>query len=196
MTEKKQKSGCATAFFWFIGIIIFIFFVMFLLPDSNNNTDNANDSSELEASYNSLPFKKIPAAIKQVALSAINNNAGIDGNIQIIEVDHKFSVIVAFEGNQNILTNSQTRFSIKQVMSAVYYHVFKDFPSVRHIYIEARYPALDAYGNNINPVVYATYINGEVRKRINWEQDKFTLEVNIIPHLWTVATDFPQFMYS
>jgi hypothetical protein len=48
-------------------------------------------------------------------------------------------------------------------------------------------PLTDQYGNTSDGVVYKSVLRKDVASKINYNEEKAVLELNIIPKLWTTT---------
>jgi hypothetical protein len=58
---------------------------------------------------------------------------------------------------------------------------------VRQASVAAYMPLTDQYGNTSDGVVYKSVLRKDVASKINYNEEKAVLELNIIPKLWTTT---------
>jgi hypothetical protein len=93
---------------------------------------------------------------------------------------------VDFNMDQN-LTMGLTRDGLKMEMSQVYTALFHGSRvHVQSAAVTAWGPLQDQYGNVRYEPVYGTTLTRDVADQINWDADSATLQLQIIPGLWTV----------
>jgi hypothetical protein len=171
------------------GIPIILFFVLFGL------TSSAPARQPVSASLSEQD--KIKQSITAVLVGETNNGKE---KIKSIEVNPDppsqktasptYSVNVEFNANDN-LTNNFTRGGIESKMSDIYQAIYANYKDVSSTQVAAYLDVTDQYGNTKNSVVYTTLLDHHVGEKINWSADKASLELQIVPALWTSVLEMP-----
>ena len=93
--------------------------------------------------------------------------------------------------DDNFITGKTTGQGIEMKMADVYKAIYSTYTNVNVVHIKAYLDITDKYGNVQNSMVYYTALNKETGQRINWNTDSATLELQIVPGLWTKVLEFP-----
>jgi hypothetical protein len=137
------------------------------------------------------PVSQIKATVGNV-LQGQTNESG-ESKIRNIDVEPDLAVkgawdvTVDFNGDNNI-TNGMTENGIEIQMSDIYIALYTSNQKIEIATVTAYLPVTDKYGNTSDGIVYRSTLDIDDASKINWNADKSTLELQILPGVW--STDF------
>lgn len=102
--------------------------------------------------------------------------------------DGKYVAVVTINGSDN-LSEDLIKKGIWVDMAGIYVALYKGHSDIQEATIIANFPMADKYGNNSDEVVLKTSLSTEEAKKVNWSSDKVTLELQILPNVWTTQTN-------
>lgn len=169
--------------------------------DAKNKADAdaqaaADAAKQKAADANAIP-QNPPASpseqdqIKQIVsklLSGKNDN-GEDyvRNIDVIEQDGGgWGVMTEYNAGQVISMDSK-KGDIETKMADIYTALYTSGKDIRTASVAAYLPSQDKYGNTGDKMVYKTMLFKAEADKVNWKADKDTLELVILPKVWTTT---------
>jgi hypothetical protein len=110
------------------------------------------------------------------------------------DTDGTYDVLVEFNADNNF-TNSMAKNGIEIEMSDVYIALYTSEigKKIEIVDVKAYLPLTDKYGNTQDGVVYGSVLDGSDAAQINWSEDKATLELQVLPGVWTTTIVNPSF---
>jgi len=102
------------------------------------------------------------------------------------QVEGGWGVFVEFNANDNLTTNL-TKQGIEMDMSDIYTALYTSGLDVRSASAAGYLSLADKYGNTSDVMVFKSILKSDVASKVNWHSDKATLELQILPGLWTTT---------
>lgn len=103
-----------------------------------------------------------------------------------------WNIEVGFNADDN-LSMSLIKTGIERQMSKLYIALFNSDKDIRTVSISAYFSLEDQYGNVNDRVVYASTLNNEEARKVNWNANITSLELSILPRVWTTTMLHPEF---
>jgi hypothetical protein len=135
-----------------------------------------------------------PSQIKAIVTNVLQGQTNESGENKLrsitvaTDTDDSYDVLVEFNANNNF-TNSMAKNGIEIEMSDVYIALYTSAiaQKIKIVDVKAYLPLTDKYGNTQDGVVYGSVLDGSDAAQINWSVDKATLELQILPGVWTTT---------
>ena len=101
--------------------------------------------------------------------------------------DGGYGVFVQYNASDNLST-SMIKQGIEKTMSDIYIALYHEgSQDVRQASVAAYFPMADEQGNTSDTVVYKSVLRKEDTAKINFDTNKATLELDIIPGTWSTT---------
>lgn len=100
--------------------------------------------------------------------------------------ENQFTVFVAINGDE-LVTKESIKNSLYIDNSDIYIALYKNRQDIREASIVSYVVTVDKYGNESDTVVLKTSLNSIEAKKVNWNQDKSLLELEILPSVWNTV---------
>ncbi|NCQ56027.1 hypothetical protein COT86_00650 [Candidatus Collierbacteria bacterium CG10_big_fil_rev_8_21_14_0_10_43_36] len=117
-------------------------------------------------------------------------------NLKKVEVSEGegggWNVTVEFNANDNFSTNLR-KGGIEKKMSEIYSVLYQSGKDIKTTSITAYFPLADQYGNESDGVVYKSTLDKIEANKVNWQADESTLQLTILPRVWTTVMLHPEF---
>lgn len=215
----KTQWGNAIKVLATIGVVL----ITFAAVGSNNSSDKNNNPSQPAQETkgdNSTPAPQATATnannpadqqnqaaqatppseedqIKQLASKQLEgkNNSGKDflRKIDVVKQEKGgWGVFVDYNADDN-LTTDMRKGGIEMKMSDIYTALYTSGKDIRTASVAAWFPLQDKYGNASDGIVYKSMLDKAEADKVNWQTDKASLDLNILPKVWTTTLLFPDF---
>lgn len=192
---SQQTSGekVATVFGYLVvvaiigGIVAYLVYSLFFYHDnSGSKPDKANATASQTQQQAPAKPKTPEEQLKQAATNAIGKDK--IRNVDVVkQVDGGYGVFVEFNADDNLSTGL-LKDGIKKDMSDVYIALYHNSgQDVRQASVAAYMPVTDTYGNTSDAVVWKSVLKKDEASKINYNETKAVLELNIIPNVWTTT---------
>jgi len=165
-----------------------LLFLALLSPAWRAASEITNEHEQLNPPAPTTPLSEedqIKALVESILAGKTNVNSGnrLRSVKVVLQVDGGWGVSVDFNANEN-LTLKLTKRGIEKDMSDIYTALFTSGKDIKRASIAAYLPITDQYGNTDSSLVYKSRIESSVASKANWNTDKTTLELEILPGLW------------
>lgn len=104
----------------------------------------------------------------------------------VSQIDGWWGVFVEFNSDDNLTPNLMKQ-GIEKQMSDIYIALYTSGIDVRTASAAGYLQPTDKYGNTNDGMVYKSLLGKDVSGKVNWQADKATLELQILPGLWTTT---------
>ncbi len=105
--------------------------------------------------------------------------------------DGLWDIAVDFNASQN-LTSGLTLDGIKMKSTDLYQGLYTSgVNNIEQVIVSAYLPGMDRYGNTTDTLAYRSELDGDVAAKVNWNADKATLELQVLPGLWNTLWVWP-----
>lgn len=185
-----------------IGITLLILFILMASRGGNNKnivtkTVPVNEAKVVAQDVN------IPQTDEEKIKAVVNEHLHGDNNMKkpalrdlLIEKDDKenWLVIVDLNADDN-LGNDYIKKGIQGKMTMIYKDLFhlKTVQPIAEVTQIAYFPLKDKYGKVTDDIVYTTKLSKSEADKVNWNDSDATLKYQILPAVWTVGYEHPQF---
>ncbi len=188
-----------------LGGLFVVFFIGFgMTTDTKTATNTSNEPTPQAQTVKNDPTSAPQAPvlsekdqIKALVTDQLNgtNNMKRD-NLKKVEVSEGegggWNVTVEFNANDNLSTNLRKK-GIEKKMSEIYTTLYQSGKDIRIATVTAYFPLADKYGNESDGVVYKSTLDKAVADKVNWKVDRSTLQLSILPQVWTTVMLHPEF---
>jgi len=198
LKERATRKGTAAIF----GMAaIALFFLVGLTVDTSspnhraNNTQDTNTTSAIEQKVQQ-PAESAKSVSEENQIRGIISNV-LKGNnnmdqprlrkIEVVkQVNGGWGVFVDYNSSDNF-TADWRKTGIEITMSEIYIALYTSSKDIQSASVAAYFPLLDKYGNEHQGVVYKSILNKSEADKVNWRLDSSTLELSILPNVWTTT---------
>lgn len=134
----------------------------------------------------------IEGTVKEVLKGKNNLGTQKYRSLNIRELDQGLSVDIEFNADDNI-THNYRRKGMERQMSQLIKALFTSEAGkdIAEIATTAYFPLTDQYGNEKQTIVYTVVLDKSEADKINWDFDRASLELQIIPSVWEVIVLHP-----
>lgn len=188
-----------------LGVLFIVFFIGFgMTTDTKTATNTPSEPTPQAQSVKNEPTSapQAPVLSEQDQVKALvtdqlkgTNNMKRD-NLKKVEVsegeDGGWNVTVEFNANDNLSTNLRKK-GIEKKMSEIYTALYQSGKDIKTASITAYFPLADKYGNESDGLVYKSTLDKAVADKVNWKADRSTLQLSILPQVWTTVMLHPEF---
>jgi uncharacterized membrane protein YqaE (UPF0057 family) len=142
------------------------------------------------------PIEKSKNDIENTVKSELKgkNNLGNEKyrSLNIRELTEGLSVDIEFNASDN-MTHNLRRKGMESQMSKLLKALYTSEAgeNIKEIAVTAYFPLTDQYGNEKETIVYTAILDEAEAKKINWDFDRASLELQIIPSVWEVIVLHP-----
>lgn len=192
---KSRKHSCSI-----FGIASVAFFVLIALttsPKPQALQPGAVDSTPPVATTphqasTAAPAVNVEDQLKTLVANVLNGttNMSHENRLKSVDVvkqiDGGWGVFVEFNADDNLSANFTKR-GIEKQMSDVYTSLYTSDKDVRTASAAAYLSLTDKYGNTSDQMVYKSILDKAVAGKVNWSTDKASLELQILPGLWSTT---------
>lgn len=112
--------------------------------------------------------------LREVTATPMNENSDL------------YFVRIFFNADENLTVNLKKK-GIELQMAKLYHQLYTSGLPIGRVVIQANTMLVDQYGNEHDTRVYETSLNKAEADKINWSTDRTTLQMQIIPGVWTSA---------
>ena len=192
---KSRKQSCSI-----FGIASVVFFVLIALtastkPQSSQPAAADSTSSVATTAHQALdaaPTSSVEDQLKTLVANVLNGTTNMShenrlkGVDVVKQIDGGWGVFVEFNADDNLSANF-TKKGIEKQMSDVYTALYTSNKDVRTASAAAYLSLTDKYGNTSDQMVYKSILDKAVAGKVNWSTDKASLELQILPGLWSTT---------
>jgi hypothetical protein len=188
LNKKEKTRGVALL------VIIFSVFLIFASPSKQNDKiEPVQNNVEQSENFEKLSVKDQIRSIAEGRLQGKNNlDTDYVRSVEVKEDNELYAVEIDFNADDNLTTNLR-KTGIEKKMSEIYTSLFTKGYNIEMVKINAYFPLMDEYGNEFDGAIYKTVLYKDDADKINWDADEATLDLQILPELWTVAFIHPEF---
>ncbi len=137
------------------------------------------------------PEQKIEERIRTSLKQSTNTNKNKIIEIRInkaFDNDKEYGVFISINADDN-LSEDFIKKGIWGDMTNIYIALYKEPIGIREATIVAHFPMTDKYGNSSDQMVMKTSLQVDEAKKVNWNSDKATLSLQVLPEVWTTQTN-------
>lgn len=152
-------------------------------PEQESTTDAESGGSD--ATNETGISKRIREIVDEAALgddgyAEAVREVRVNANWNDTEPDSTYSVVAY------LFDTTFDRSRIEQTMANVYLELYKSGEPIQNVTIAIKESYRNSYGDSQEIIVYQTTLSKEEADKINWNADEASLQINIIPKVWTV----------
>ena len=163
-------------------------------------TETKSDTGDQQVSQPTEPTKPLSDEdqIKQLVSRLLKGNNNMDKpfvkKIDVVkQVDGGWGVFTEYNADDNLTTNLR-KGGIEVKMSDIYMALYKSGKDIRAASVAAYFPLEDKYGNTSDGMVYKSILDKDEADKVNWQADRASLELSILPKVWTTSFIHPGFL--
>jgi len=139
------------------------------------------------------PSEKVQ--IKQIVANTLKGNNNMNKpyvrKIMVVkQIDGGWGVFTEYNAGDNLTSNLRIM-GIKSKMSKIYAALYTSGKDIRTASVAAWFPLQDKYGNQSDGGVYKSILDKTEADKVNWQADKASLELDILPGVWTTTFIHP-----
>lgn len=187
-----------------LGGLFVVFFIGFGMTTDTKTASTSNEPTTQAQTVSSEPTSapQAPVLSEQDQVKVLvteqlkgTNNMKRD-NLKKVEVSEGegggWNVTVEFNANDNLSTNLRKK-GIEKKMSEIYTALYQSGKDIRTASVTAYFPLADQYGNESDGAVYKSTLDKAEADKVNWQADRSTLQLSILPQVWTTVMLHPEF---
>ncbi len=186
--KEKTRNGILLV------IVIFVFVLAFSVSGNDSSTQTSTISIVETQKFDALSDEeKLEAVIGEVLQGQNNIDKNYSRKIEVSGSEiNGYIVDIDFNSDDNLTTNLR-KLSVESTMSEIYTAVYNSKIKIDMVRVTAYFPLIDKYGNESDGIVYKSVLPSEEAAKVNWETSKATLELDILPGIWTTINLHPEF---
>ena len=194
-----------------LGFVVLMIFSVYMVNKFSSPTENKEQApaqqNEQTVSQSTNETKKIEEVktseenkilrekneIKQIVEKELqgqnNNKKPYLRKIDIVEQsagDGGWGVFVEYNADDNF-TPKSVRQGIDIKMADIYKGLYTSGKDIEVASVSAFFPMQDKYGNQSDDVIYKSILRKSDAQKVNWQADKATLELGILPSVWGIV---------
>ncbi len=185
--QRKLKHPLLTA------LVIIVSFIALISFFVSSDQDSKKTETQQAVNSASTPEEKIKAIVANELKGQNSNKQDRLRQVAITpttEAGESFIIRVVFNADENLTSNLKKQ-GIELQMAKLYQQLYTNKLPINRIVIQAYTNLVDQYGNEHDTEVFETFLNKDEADKINWTADTTTLQMQIIPGVWTVSYVHP-----
>lgn len=173
-----------------LGLLTFILLVFAVMTTDTSQQNSSTPQSEQqtnEETANLSEKEQVELLVTQQLKGKNNLQKEYFREVRVTEqADGGWGVFAAFNAGDNLTTNLR-KGGIEQKMSDIYIALYTSEHNIKQAAVVAYLPLVDQYGNEREDVVYKSSLDKVEADKVNWKADKATLQLQILPSVWTTT---------
>lgn len=173
-----------------LGLLTFILLVFAVMTTDTSQQNSSTPQSEQqtnEETANLSEKEQVELLVTQQLKGKNNLQKEYFREVRVTEqADGGWGVFAAFNAGDNLTTNLR-KGGIEQKMSDIYIALYTSEHNIKQAAVVAYLPLVDQYGNEREDAVYKSSLDKVEADKVNWKADKATLQLQILPSVWTTT---------